>query len=84
MGVAIALAADGSVYTTGNYSGTANFNPGGTFNLTSAGGDDVYVSKLDSSGNFVWAKSFGGSGYDDVYGVALSPADGSIYTTGSF
>ena len=51
----MALDAAGNVYTTGMFSGTSDFDPGaGTFNLT-AGGSDAYVSKLNSSGSFVWA-----------------------------
>jgi hypothetical protein len=43
----IALDGSGTVYTTGFFSGTANFNPsGGTYTLTSNGGNDVFVSKL--------------------------------------
>lgn len=45
---------DGSVYTTGNFWGTVDFDPtSGTGNYTS-GGDDSYLQKLDASGNLVW------------------------------
>src|SRR5262249_34214584 len=62
-GTAIAVDASGNVYTTGSFAGVADFNPGGGVSkLTSKGGNDVYVSKLSSSGAFVWAKKVGGSG----------------------
>ncbi len=49
----------GNVYTTGSFLGTVDFNPGpGIFNLTSTGIDGIFISKLDASGNFVWAKQF--------------------------
>jgi hypothetical protein len=52
----------GNVYTTGIFSGTADFDPGtGVSNLTSAGGDDVFISKLNSDGSLAWAKSWGGT-----------------------
>ena len=54
-GSAIAVDAAGNVYTAGSFSGTADFDPGaGTQNLVSIGSFDVFVSKLDASGNFLW------------------------------
>ncbi|MCU0444030.1 MAG: T9SS type A sorting domain-containing protein, partial [Microscillaceae bacterium] len=48
------------------------FDPGsGTFNLTSAGSADIFVSKLDASGNFLWAKGMGGTDFDRGRGIAL-------------
>jgi hypothetical protein len=84
-GQGIAIDGSGNVYTTGEFDGIADFDPGsGTFNLTSAGSYDVFVSKLDASGNFVWAKGMGGSGFSDAgYGIALDPA-GNVYSTGMF
>ncbi len=47
MGVAIGR--DNSVYTTGDLSGTADFDPSsGVAPLTSNGGDDVFISKFES------------------------------------
>jgi hypothetical protein len=41
----------GNIYTTGTFRGTADFDPGpGTFNLTSSGGNEVFVSKLVQTG----------------------------------
>lgn len=61
----IAIDASGSVYLTGYFTGTANFNPtGAAVNLTSDGAAaDVFVVKLS---NFVaqWAKRAGGSSFD--------------------
>lgn len=50
----VAVDGSGNVYITGYFTGTANFNPNGTFNLTSAGDRDIFVSKLDTNGNFLW------------------------------
>jgi len=80
----IVLDSSGNVYTVGQFSGTADFDPGAaTASLTSAGGIDVFASKLDSSGDFVWVRSFGGSGTDVAYGAALGDAD-HLYVTGAF
>ncbi len=83
-GSGIALDGTGAVYTTGFFAGTADFDPGaGTANLTSAGNRDVFVSKLDSAGNFVWAKGMGGLSLDAGNGITVDSA-GAIYTTGQF
>ncbi len=83
-GIAVAVDADGSILAAGNFSGTADFGSGpGTLQLTSAGLEDTYIAKLDSAGNFVWVKGTSGTGYDDVYGIAVA-SDGSVYATGRF
>ncbi|MBP7809762.1 MAG: T9SS type A sorting domain-containing protein [Bacteroidia bacterium] len=65
----------GNVYTTGYFEGTVDFDPGpGAYNLSSTGGGntpDIFISKLDSNGNFVWAKQVMGMGADYGYAVAL-------------
>ncbi|MEX2323550.1 MAG: SBBP repeat-containing protein [Acidimicrobiia bacterium] len=83
-GRGVAVDGSGNVYTTGYFFGTADFDPGaGTLNLTSAGSGDVFVSKLDSAGNLVWARQLGG-GLDDIgQGVAVD-GSGNVYTTGHF
>jgi LPXTG-site transpeptidase (sortase) family protein len=80
----IAVGADDSVYVTGLFSGTVDFDPGlDTHNLTSAGWQDVFVCKLDSDGNFLWAKQFGGIYNESVEGIAVA-ADGSVTLAGTF
>ncbi len=80
----IAVNGAGNVYTTGHFQGTTDFDPGpGTFNLTSAGSTDIFVSELDSAGDFVWAKSMGGTSGDYSRGIAVDGA-GNVYTTGHF
>lgn len=86
VGQAVTVDSSGNVYSTGWFNGTADFDPGpGTFNLTNSGqlGADVFISKLDSNGNFVWAKGMGGTTSDIGYGIATDSA-GNVYSTGSF
>jgi len=83
-GRAIVLDAADNIYTTGNFSGTVDFDPGaGTFTLTSLGAEDIFVSKLDGAGNFMWAKQLGGTGSDFGLGIDLDAA-GNVYVSGSF
>jgi hypothetical protein len=83
-GKSIVLSDSGNVYTLGSFSGTGDFDPGTNFfNLTAEGGSDVYISKLDTSGNFVWAKQIGGIGHDSPGGIDVD-AEENIYFTGGF
>jgi hypothetical protein len=83
-GIHLALDSKGNIYTTGFYIGTADFDPGGgVFNLTAKWDLDVFVSKLDSNGNFVWAKSLGGKGMDSGHCIAIDAKD-NVYITGIF
>ncbi len=83
-GLSIAVDGSGNVYTTGYFGGTVDFDPGpGVANLTSAGIEDIFVSKFDASGNYVWAKRMGGTGFDAGSSIAVD-GSGNVYTTGSF
>ncbi|MDX2173181.1 MAG: SBBP repeat-containing protein [Bacteroidota bacterium] len=84
MGRSIELDASGNVYITGEFQGVVDFDPGPlTSNLTSNGNDDIFILKLNSSGNFIWAKQIGGSSADEAYSIALD-AGANIYVCGNF
>jgi hypothetical protein len=79
-GLDVASDAQGDVLVTGYFEGTMNF--GGTV-LTSAGGTDAFVAKLDPNGGVAWAKRFGGAGAQlgqaigvDAQGNVVLLADG--------
>ncbi len=80
----------GNVYTTGFFNGEVDFDPGeDVYNLRSGwtftrGYDsDIFISKLDSQGNFVWAIKVGWYGQD--YGHSITTDTfGNIYLTGYF
>lgn len=83
-GYDIALDATGNVMITGEFEGTADFDPNaGIANLVSAGGYDGFVLQLSPSGNFVWARQVGG-GSGDRCGPVKVDVDGSRYILGSF
>lgn len=80
----IAIDANGHLLTTGRYSGMIDFDPGiGTNELTSTGAYDLYVAKYTNAGEMVWAKSAGGAGHDEGYGITAR-SDGSVLVTGTF
>lgn len=84
VGQSIALDIAGNVYVTGRFSGTVDFDPGaGTQNLISAGVEDVFVSKLSSSGAFVSAHKFGAVSNDNGNAIALD-ASNNVFVAGYF
>jgi len=84
LGASISTDAFGNVYSAGFFRLTADFDPGsGTFNLTSQGGRDGYVLKLDAGGNFLWAKQLGGSSVDEVTSMVVDGA-GNVFSLGTF
>jgi PKD repeat protein len=70
-----------NVYLGGSFYETATF--GATPSLTAVGSMDVFVAKLDTNGNWLWAKRGGGSSYEDSIGIATD-ADANVYLTGYF
>jgi hypothetical protein len=83
-GYGLTLGPSGDIYSTGQFSGTGDFDPGAaSFTLASAGSIDVYVSKLASDGSFVSARRIGGTGLDRGRSVAANDA-GVVFVTGQF
>ncbi len=80
----IAVDGEGNVCVIGSFSETADFNPGtDTFNLTAVGFYNIFVQKLDSNGDFIWANSMVGEGIAAPLGLSIDDS-ANIYTTGFF
>jgi hypothetical protein len=74
----------GNVIVVGSFvSPTITFGASNT--LTNAGGgySDVFITKYDSAGNVLWARSAGGTSIDYANSVTTDAA-GNIYVTGAF
>ncbi len=83
-GNAIGLDGSGNVYIAGYFT-SATWSLG-TTTLTKNGTSsaDIFAIKLTGSGGEVtWAKSFGGSGFESAYGIAVD-SSGNSYLTGEF
>ena len=73
------------IYLFGSFEGTVDLDPGpGVFQMTSVGERDAFISKLDSNGNFIWAKQFGDSAFVDETSKLGIDSQGNLYITGSF
>jgi hypothetical protein len=79
-GADIAVDTSGNIYVAGFYTGTVNFGAGV---LASSGGKDMFVLKLDSSGNPVAITGGGGAEEDNASGIVLNPS-GQISLCGNF
>jgi len=85
-GYSIALDSDGNIFVAGVFRGSnVDFDPDpqGVDYHSSNGGMDVFVCKFDPLADFLWARTWGGTGYDRGYSVAADP-DGNAFVTGIF
>jgi hypothetical protein len=73
----------GNLYVTGSISSSVTLATSPSTTLTSAGFDDIFVAKYNTSGVPQWAKRAGGSGDDFGYSIAID-ASSNLYVTGSF
>lgn len=75
---------NGNVYSTGEYWGVTDFDPGpAVLNLPYQGNADIFVQKYDANGALLWAIGLGSSGED--IGTAIDvDQNGNAYITGAF
>ncbi len=79
---ALTLDTQENVYTTGYFDGTVDFDPNANeTTLTSIGGFDVFVQKLNGDGELLWAKNMGGISTEIGNGIFVD-SQGAVYTTG--
>ena len=67
---------------TGEFQSTASFGET-EIALTTAGGYDVFVAKLSSTGDWLWARRAGGSSADRARDIAVN-ASGDVFVTGYY
>lgn len=83
----IAIDNNGNCYSTGRFQSTVDFDPSmNIFELTSAGGFDIFTIKLNEFGDFGWAHKFGSSNStigDQGWDIEVDDF-GGVYTTGYF
>ena len=74
-GVSVTADHRGASYIIGDFRDTVSF---GSNTLTSAGGSDIFVAKLNRKGNVCWAISVGGTN-DDFANKILALPDGALF-----
>lgn len=83
---ALAVDGNGNAYFAGQFFGVdVDFDPGpGTAYMSTVDDDyNIFMTKFDKNGNYVWAKSMGGSHFESVWDIALDPG-GNVCITGDF
>lgn len=80
----IATDLNGKIYLAGKFFVTADFDPGPETDYhTSNGKGDASLSCFDTEGAFHWARTWGGSEWDEVNDVTAN-SSGVVYVSGSF
>ncbi|MFO0358399.1 MAG: T9SS type A sorting domain-containing protein [Sphingobacteriaceae bacterium] len=84
-GKALTIDSTGNIILTGEFSGTADFDPGpGVYNLTSVTiSSDAYILKIGPFGNFIWASTLCGQGAQTPLCVKVDPSN-NIYIVGYY
>jgi hypothetical protein len=73
----------GNCHVTGSFASTVDFDPGvGNFNLNAVN-NDIFVLKLNASGNFIWAKQMQSTTTNGSMCIKTD-TQGNVYTTGWF
>ncbi|MBK7964976.1 MAG: T9SS type A sorting domain-containing protein [Bacteroidetes bacterium] len=75
----------GNPILLGQFQQTLDVNPDPNVsnNITSFGNEDLFLAKLDSTGNFLWAKQFGGAN-SDFPTMLRQDVSGNLIVSGSF
>lgn len=75
----IILGTGSSLYITGRYKSSATF---GSTTFSSSGGSDIFIAKLDTNGNWLWAKDAGSAGTDSSWEITTD-SSGNVYIAGN-
>jgi len=70
----------GNMYRSGSFSGVVHFGPAV---LTSLGSSDIYVSKLNAAGNYLWTVQAGSTGGDEAPVLAVDNS-GNVFVSAEY
>lgn len=78
----IVIDSSNNIYITGNFITTLNFG-GGPLSTGNNGGYDIFIVKLNSNGQHLWSKRFGGAMFSSTptesgNAIAIDPTDNSV------
>lgn len=81
----ISLDTLGNLYIAGIFTNSVDFDPGPNVEILtgSSNGNDIFILKLDTAGNFDWVKQLGSSGHEWTPSLQ-SDENGYLYIAGSY
>jgi hypothetical protein len=83
-GLGVAVDSLDRIACTGRFLDEVDFDPGPeVYTCISNGEADVYINRLEATGDFIWARTWGGEGHDEGYGIAVD-GYGSAFVVGEF
>jgi hypothetical protein len=82
-GTATCFDLNGNVFVTGYFQETVDFNPGSGTNNFTATSYDIFILKLDASGNYAWNYDLGSNPAEQGRAIQCD-ASGNVYTSGSY
>jgi hypothetical protein len=73
-----------TVYAVGSFNDSIDLDPGviNTMQISN-GGWDAFCAAYDFNGNYVWGKTFGGTGFDEATNIATT-SKGNLFIAGVF
>ncbi len=77
----LATDGQGSVFVTGGFYDVIDF---GGDRLVSGGEKDIFLLKLDASGQHLWSRGFGGIGTDETGTAVATDKEGNVFLTGRY
>lgn len=80
VGKAVTTDATNNVFAVGNFSGILTVSG---ISVTNVGGQDIFITKHDSSGTVQWVKQIGGT-LDDFARAVATDGNGNVIVTGDF
>ena len=83
LGLTIDVDGLGNAYVGGLFFNSFDFDPSGNTAILSAAWWDMYVCKLDLSGNFIWVKSFSSSSNSEILKSIVIDNSGDVIISGN-
>jgi hypothetical protein len=83
VGISIDIDDIGNVYAGGSFTDTYDFDPSAGTAIINANDWDIFVCKLDMSGNFVWVKSFSSNANADEFKSLVVENSGAVIISGN-